>query len=148
MTRRIAEPPCPPVDLPVAMLNEAAAGTQCERAAAKVIEDRTKSVSLWSGVGRGGLPVCGFGLSAGRLFAGLEDVLDLHPHVGLRVALQPAVVLPAAELLGHRLLPGQLDDLGEDPRPGDERLTDQRLGAVCTSSTFASSICWPGCTSR
>ncbi len=63
------------------------------------------------------------------LLAGAEDVLDAALHVVLRVALQPAVVLAAAELLDHRLDLGQLGDLGDDAGAGHERAADQRVGA-------------------
>src|SRR5262249_24796497 len=66
------------------------------------------------------------GLLDRGLFAGAQDVLDPHPDVGLRVALEPAVVLATAELLDHRLLGRQVHHTGDDPRPLDPRRARER----------------------
>src|SRR5262249_41893554 len=62
-----------------------------------------------------------------RFLARQQNGADPHGRVRLRVALEAAVVLPAAVLLNGVLDRGVLDDLGNDPRALDDRLPDLRV---------------------
>src|SRR5207248_2761064 len=151
--RRMTEPPCPGPGLDRrGMLHPAAAATQSEVGAtpeARLTRNRAsdgkeswRTRSASDGVacdhpraGAWGSPdpsarrglLGGLRLFGRRLLAGPQDGVDPQPPVGLGVALEPAVVLAAAELLDHRLLGRQVHHLGEHPGALDQRLTDERV---------------------